>query len=199
MSALFDELYHFLAAQCWLAEGQLRIADGIYERTALFTIFLAQWLGLFGESLVVARLPSLIAGVALVVLVFLWTRTVAGNLAAVIAALLLALGPGERPDQPVYPFLRPARLLFWLGAVGAYRLVTSPPAAPWPGRYSRGMASDLFRDCAVSADHDLDRAPGRRCMVGRGAGPALACQVSSAARWSIAAGVPCSARRRSRF
>ena len=91
--AHFDELYHLVAAQSWLADGQLRIAEGTYNRTPLFTIFLAQWLGLFGENLVVARLPSLIAGVALVVLVFLWTRAVAGQLAAVLAALLLALDP----------------------------------------------------------------------------------------------------------
>src|SRR5687768_5411283 len=73
-AAELDELYHFFAAQSWLAEGQLRVAEGVYARTALFTIFLAQWLGIFGENLVVARLPSLIAGTALVVLVFLWTR-----------------------------------------------------------------------------------------------------------------------------
>ncbi|MGH6886717.1 MAG: glycosyltransferase family 39 protein, partial [Geminicoccales bacterium] len=76
-----------------MAEGQLRVADGVYTRTPLFTIFLAQWLGLFGENLVVARLPSLIAGTALVVLVLLWTRAVAGSLAAILAALLLALDP----------------------------------------------------------------------------------------------------------
>ena len=44
--AELDELYHFFAAQSWLAEGQLEIADGVYNRTALFTIFVAQWPGL---------------------------------------------------------------------------------------------------------------------------------------------------------
>lgn len=42
---------------------------------------------LVDESLIVARLPSLIAGSLLVVAVFLWTRAVAGNFAARIAAL----------------------------------------------------------------------------------------------------------------
>jgi uncharacterized membrane protein len=125
--AHFDELYHFLAAQSWLAEGQLRVADGVYNRTPLFTIFLAQWLGLFGENLVVARLPSLIAGTALVVLVFLWTRVVAGSLAAVLASLLLALDPEHLQISQWGRFYALQCLAFWLGAVGTYRLVTSPP------------------------------------------------------------------------
>ena len=125
----FDELYHFLAAQGWLAEGQLRIADGTYNRTPLFTIFLAQWLGVFGESVVVARLPSLIVGVALVVLVFLWTRTVAGTPAAVLAALLLAFDPENVQISQFARFYALHALFFWLGAVGTYRLVTSPPPA----------------------------------------------------------------------
>jgi hypothetical protein len=125
--AHFDELYHFFAAQSWLADGQLRVADGLYNRTPLFTIFLAQWLGLFGENLVVARLPSLIAGVALVLLVFLWTRAVAGNLAAALAALLLALDPEHLQISQWGRFYTLQCLMFWLGAVGSYRLLTSPP------------------------------------------------------------------------
>ena len=128
-ATIFDELYHLLAAQGWLAEGQLRIADGTYNRTSLFTIFLAQWLGVFGESVVVARLPSLIVGVALVVLVFLWTRTVAGTLAAVLAALLLAFDPENVQISQFARFYALHALFFWLGAVGTYRLVTSPPPA----------------------------------------------------------------------
>jgi 4-amino-4-deoxy-L-arabinose transferase-like glycosyltransferase len=125
--AHFDELYHFLAAQSWLAEGQLRVAEGIYDRTPLFTIFLAQWLGLFGENLVVARLPSLIAGTALVVLVYLWTRAVAGSLAAALAALLLALDPEHLQISQWGRFYAIHCLTFWLGAVGTYRLALSPP------------------------------------------------------------------------
>jgi hypothetical protein len=130
--AELDELYHFFAAQSWLAEGQLRVADGFYRRTALFTIVLAQWLGLFGENLVAARLPSLIAGTALVVLVFLWTRAVAGRLAAIFAGLLLALDPENVQLSQLIRFYTLHCLFFWLGAIGTYRLVTSP--LPGPGR-----------------------------------------------------------------
>jgi hypothetical protein len=127
----FDELYYVLAAQSWLAEGQLRVADGVYTRTPLYTMFLAQWLRLFGElgeALVVARLPSLIAGTTLVVLVFLWARAVAGSLAATVAALLLALDPENLQISQWGRFYALHVLLFWLGATGTYRLVTSPPA-----------------------------------------------------------------------
>ena len=128
--AHIDELYHLLAAQGWLAEGRLRIAEGIYDNAALFTIYLAQWLQLFGDSLVVLRLPSVLAGTALVVAVFLWTRSVAGTLAAALAGLLLALDPEAIEISQFARFYALHCLLFWLGAIGIYRLVTSPPAAP---------------------------------------------------------------------
>ena len=188
-AALFDELYHLLAAQGWLAEGRLRIADGTYERTSLFTIFLAQWLALFGDSLVVARLPSLIAGVALVILVFLWTRTVAGNLAAVIAALFLALDPESVQISQFARFYALHALLFWLGAVGAYRLGTSPPAAPGPAVI---LAAGILMCFATALYLQITTLIG---LVGVAAWSVVAlglpwlAKSSSAARWSIAAGV----------
>lgn len=129
--ALFDELYHVLAARNWLAEGELRIGDGVYERTPLFTILIAGWFALFGESLEVARLPSVLAGAALVVLLFLWVRAVAGALAAWIAGLLLCLSPEAIGVSQYVRFYALHGLLFWLGAIGTYRLVTAPPG--WAG------------------------------------------------------------------
>jgi len=119
-----DELYHFLAAQSWLTEGRLRIADGVYQRASLFTIFLAQWLDLFGENIIVARLPSLLAGVALVVVVFLWAHRVAGPLAATIAAIFLALDPEQVQISQFVRFYALHVLLFWLGAISCYHLIT---------------------------------------------------------------------------
>jgi hypothetical protein len=87
-----DEFYTLLAARGWLLEGEPRIADGLYPRAELFTILTAQFFAALGESFVVARLPALVAGGLLVVLVFVWTRAQAGQLAAWIAALLLARG-----------------------------------------------------------------------------------------------------------
>src|SRR3546814_4317252 len=64
----FDELYHLLAARSWAAEGTLRIAEGIYDRTPLYTIMLGWLFRLFGDGLVVARLPSVLFG-------SLWVRS----------------------------------------------------------------------------------------------------------------------------
>ena len=123
-----DELYTLLAARGWLIDGVPRIADGVYDRAQLYTILVAQFLRVFGESLAVARLPSLIAGSLLVVAVFVWTRSVAGNLAAWIAALFVCLSPLTIQMSQYARFYTLFGLLFWLGAVGIYALVEAPPA-----------------------------------------------------------------------
>jgi 4-amino-4-deoxy-L-arabinose transferase-like glycosyltransferase len=118
-----DELYTVLAARGWLVDGVPRIADGVYGRAQLYTIIVAEFFRAFGESMVVARLPSLLAGSALVVAVFLWTRWVAGNLAAWIAALFVCLSPLEIELSQYARFYTFFGLFFWLGAIGAYALV----------------------------------------------------------------------------
>jgi 4-amino-4-deoxy-L-arabinose transferase-like glycosyltransferase len=117
-----DELYTALAASGWLAEGVPRIADGIYDRAQLYTILVAHFFDAFGTSLVVARLPSVIAGSLLVVAVFVWTRAVAGGLPAWIAALFLCLSPLSIQLSQYARFYTLHALLFWLGAVGIYAL-----------------------------------------------------------------------------
>jgi hypothetical protein len=88
-----DELYHLLAAEGWLASGEPRIGAGLYERAYLFTQLIGWCLELLGHSLQAARLPAVFTGTAMVVLLFLWTRRVAGRSAGWIAALLLAFSP----------------------------------------------------------------------------------------------------------
>src|SRR5918992_793088 len=85
-----DELYHLLAARGWSESGIPRIGEGVYDRAFLFTALIGWWQEIFGAGVLVARLPSVIAGTALVLAVFLWTRRVAGPLAAWVAGLLLA-------------------------------------------------------------------------------------------------------------
>jgi hypothetical protein len=121
-----DELYTLMAARGWLIHGVPRVADGIYGRAELYTIIVAQFFRAFGESLVVARLPAVLAGSALVVAVFLWTRAVAGNLAAWIAALFVCLSPLEIQLSQYARFYMLFGLLFWLGATGVYALVEQP-------------------------------------------------------------------------
>ena len=88
-----DEYYHILAAQGLLATGEPRIAEGIYTRVYLHTWLVAQSFALFGESLAASRVPSLLATAALVVVMFVWLRREAGNLAAWIGAGLFAISP----------------------------------------------------------------------------------------------------------
>lgn len=118
----FDELYHVLAARGWLAEGVPRIADGIYPRAELFTALIALCFDAFGESLVVARLPALLAGTMLIVLVFMWTRMEAGRLAAWIAALFMSLSSLNVEMSLFARFYTLQALLFWLAAIGVYTL-----------------------------------------------------------------------------
>ena len=79
---IFDELYHVLAAQGWLEHGEPRIAEGTYDRVLGFTILVAWFFDLFGVSLAVGRLPSVIACSLLVVLIFCWTWYRVGSSAA---------------------------------------------------------------------------------------------------------------------
>ncbi len=118
-----DELYHILAAKGWLVHGEPRIADGLYTRAQLFTMLVAGSLGIFGDNLVAARLPSIIAGSLLVAAVFLWTRAVAGTAAAWIAALLLCLSAMSFQLFLWARFYALHALVFWLAAIGAYALV----------------------------------------------------------------------------
>lgn len=88
-----DELYHILAAKGLLETGEPRIAEGVYTRAYPFTWIVAQSFRLFGESLVAARLPSVLATTLLVLVLFFWVRREAGDTAAGIAAGLYAISP----------------------------------------------------------------------------------------------------------
>lgn len=90
---LYDELYHVLAARSWVAGDAFSIDDGAYTRGWLFTAVVGVFFYIFGESLPVARLTSLISGSLLVAVVFVWARRVFGRDVAWIAAALLALSP----------------------------------------------------------------------------------------------------------
>lgn len=127
--AYTDEFYTTLAARGWLEHGAPTIGDGLYERAWLYSVMVAWFLDAFGDGVVVARLPSLIAGSLLVVAVFLWTRSVAGALAAWIAALFVCLDPLELLISQFARFYALLSLVFWLGAIGVYALVENRPRA----------------------------------------------------------------------
>ena len=126
--AYVDELYHLLAARGWLAEGELRIAEGLYDRAAGYTLLNAWAFELFGESVQVARAIPVVFGSLLVAGLFLWTRSVAGALAAWLAALLLCFAPEAIMVSRFARFYALHGVLFFVGAIGVYALVEWRPA-----------------------------------------------------------------------
>lgn len=89
----WDEFYHVLAAQSLVRDGTLAIADGSYTRGALFTRMVSLFVGLWPESLVAARMPSVLAGAGLAAGLFGLIAAHAGRVAALWAVLLLVSNP----------------------------------------------------------------------------------------------------------
>jgi hypothetical protein len=116
----FDELYHVLGARGYLEHGEPRIAEGVYERARCFTAVIALLFSVFGESIVVARLPAVVCGALLTATIFAWTRASAGGVAAWCAALLFLVSPFSAGVFQDVRFYAPQVLLFWLGAITAY-------------------------------------------------------------------------------
>jgi 4-amino-4-deoxy-L-arabinose transferase-like glycosyltransferase len=124
-----DELNHALAARSLLEDGTLQINGGRpYTRGSLFTYLVAGVVALFGDSLVVGRVPAVLAGTALVVVVFVWVRAIANRWGAWIAALLVCFAPISIYLSQQVRFYTLQTLLFWVGALLVYRVVTAPPA-----------------------------------------------------------------------
>ncbi len=69
-----DELHHAIAARGLLAHGIPSIAEGQYDRVLLHSWMVAGAYALFGDSLAVARLPSVLCMAVLVGLMFVWLR-----------------------------------------------------------------------------------------------------------------------------
>lgn len=135
VGAQVDEVYHVLAALSWLEEGSFAVGDGSYTRASGFTVLVAGALKVLGDSLVAARVPALLFGVAWVGLVFEWTRREVGLAAAWAAGLLFAFDPGAVHLAQFVRFYTLHGLLFWVGAAGVYWLATRPgPPAPDGGR-----------------------------------------------------------------
>ena len=119
----FDELYHVLAARSWAADGTLTLGDGVYERTALFTKLIGLSFRFFDDTLLVARIPSVVAGTAWVILVASWTSSRAGRAAGWVAGLLLGGDPGAIYASQFARFYALHGLFFFAGASGMFNLI----------------------------------------------------------------------------
>ena len=125
-----DELYHVLGARGYLAYGEPRIGEGVYERTRYFTATIALLFTAFGESLLVGRLLSVVCGCLLVSLLFVWARDVAGQVAAWFAAIGYLISPFAAQMFPDLRFYAAFTLFFWLGAMAVYVASTAEHLSP---------------------------------------------------------------------
>jgi hypothetical protein len=139
-----DEYYHILAAQGMVASGEPRIAEGLYTRVLLHTWLVAQSFRLFGESLAVARLPSLLAMAGLVSLLFVWLRREAGPLAAWIGTALFALSPFTVEIAQFCRFYALQSLAFFGAATLVYGAVVAPAIRRRLALLALAMASLLL-------------------------------------------------------
>ncbi|MDF1586242.1 hypothetical protein [Marinimicrococcus flavescens] len=132
LPAHFDELYHLLAAQGWLATGEPVIAEGEYRRGLWFTVLVAGLFDLFGQSeLWIARLPSVLAAALSTLLLFRWLHATAGRTAAWIAALLFATAPFTLELARFARFYAIQELLFLAGAVAVEGAVMGRLRPAW--------------------------------------------------------------------
>lgn len=123
-----DDLYHVYAARSYLADGSFAVFSGTYERASEFTRLIAVSMGLFGDSLDAARIPSLLAGALLVAAVHLWLRREAGLGVATLASALLILLYPVMIVGTLVRFYALQALLFWIGTALLYRVVTEGQA-----------------------------------------------------------------------
>jgi 4-amino-4-deoxy-L-arabinose transferase-like glycosyltransferase len=126
-----DELNHVMAAHSLLQHGTFQLDPGgePYTRARLFTYLVAALFRVFGESLVVARIPAVIAGAALVATLFVWVRSVAGRGAAWTAAMLFCFQPQSLYLSQLARFYTIQTLCFFGGAILVYRIVTDASLA----------------------------------------------------------------------
>ena len=119
---LFDELYHLLAARGWLETGQPVILDGEYSRTRWFTGAVAGLFWLTGsDSLTTGRLISVVPGILLPVVLYLWLRGAADGRAALIVAALAILWPHGIDDAQLLRFYAWQVFTFTVGALAVFQ------------------------------------------------------------------------------
>lgn len=119
-----DELYHILAARGLVETGIPQIAEGRYDRTYYYTAALATLFNWFGESISIARLPSILGVSALVSVMFLWLNRTAGAFSAFSGSILFAISPFAVEVALFIRFYAFQALFFFTGAILCYAAIT---------------------------------------------------------------------------
>lgn len=120
---IHDELYHLLAGRSWAESGTFSIADGSYDRAALYTMLVGVVYKFFGDSIDLVRFSSVLTGSLWVALSFVWAYKELGRPTAWLAALLFCFAPGAIFLSQYIRFYALHGLLFFVGAVCLYSLV----------------------------------------------------------------------------
>ncbi|MEO1470479.1 MAG: hypothetical protein AAFV86_15635 [Pseudomonadota bacterium] len=123
---IYDELYQVMAAASWWRDGNFSILDGAYERASLFSMLIAASFELSGGSSVAAArfLPAAVPGALLVALLTVWTRMVAGPIAAAVTLVFLLCWPSGIQLSQYVRFYALQGLVFILGALLVYAAAT---------------------------------------------------------------------------
>jgi 4-amino-4-deoxy-L-arabinose transferase-like glycosyltransferase len=123
-TVFMDEVFHLLAASSLVSEGHLQLPSGeAYTRARVVTYLAAVSYYFFGESIVAARIPSVLAGSALVLVLFLWVRRVAGRPSAWVAAGLFSLAPQAIYHSQIVRMYSYQALFVLITAWASYELV----------------------------------------------------------------------------
>lgn len=118
-----DELHHVIAAENLLETGRPTIAEGEYWRGMLQTRLVALSYAVFGDGLVSARIPSVIAVSLAVAILFVWVRTEAGARAAWLTTALFATSPFTVEIAQFCRFYALQLLFFTLGSLAVFYLI----------------------------------------------------------------------------
>lgn len=123
-SVRVDEYYHVLVGQSFLDSGNFALYDGEYTRGAAYSALVsAAFCAFDSTSLLVARLPALVAGSLLPAMVVGWLASKASFRAAMIAGLLLCVSGIAIELSQFARFYSLQALCIWISATLLYDLL----------------------------------------------------------------------------
>ena len=139
---LYDELVHFLAARNVRDHGLPMIADGFYERAKLFTFIVAGAITSFGDTLVAARIPSLVASAGLLITMVVWLTRRVDLLAGIVAAGVLCILPVTLDLAILARFYMLHALLVMGMSIALYEAAV--PSRRWLSRVALGVLAAIL-------------------------------------------------------
>ncbi len=143
-----DELYQIIPAEGLLATGKPSIAEGLYTRALAQTWIIAGCLRLFGDSLAVARLSSLLGVAGVAALLLVWLRRNASPAAAWIGAVGFGLSPFALTTAQFARIYGVQTFCFFLVCLLSYAALAPPgllrPARDMPRRLRMAPVPELW-------------------------------------------------------